>query len=311
MLAGAARCSPAPPTLVVATEIPAITSTPTQQPTPAPILLPDFSLCWVTYSPTHYDPDIPRFPLPSNLGDDLTVLHAAGFQGILTYSSRDRLGEIPALAKEIGFRQVIMGIWDPLDEQERNSAIAAAPYVEGYIVGNEGLADERYTFGELRAVLDLVRSATGKPVTTTERLEIYYGLEGLMELGDWLAPIVHPFWHDYFDPAEAAEWTVVQFEDLQEAAPPNRIIQVKELGLPTAGHENVSEAAQAEYYRLLQQSEGSLQFAYFEAFDQEWKAATTGLPLESHWGLFRTDRSPKPVVDLVCGKTPGAPSTLP
>jgi exo-beta-1,3-glucanase (GH17 family) len=292
----------------VTTEIPAATSAPTQQFTPATILLPDFSLCWVAYSPTQYDPDIPRFPLPSDLQDDLTTLRAAGFEGILTYSSRDTLDEIPALAKEIGFRQVIMGIWDPLDEQERISAIAAAPYVDGYIVGNEGLANGSYTFDELRATLDVVRSATGKPVTTAERLEVYYGLTGFLELGDWLAPIVHPFWHDYFDPDKAAEWTAVQFEDLQEAAP-DRIIQIKELGLPTAGHENVSEAAQAEYYRLLQQSEGSLQFAYFEAFDQEWKAASTSIPVESHWGLFREDRSPKPATEIICGKTPPTPTT--
>ncbi len=33
-------------------------------------------------------------------------------------------------------------------------------------------------------------------------------------------------------------------------------------------------------------------FAYFEAFDQSWK---DHLPIEPHWGLFASDRTPKPV----------------
>jgi hypothetical protein len=33
-----------------------------------------------------------------------------------------------------------------------------------------------------------------------------------------------------------------------------------------------------------------VRFVYFEAFDQPWK---THLPIEPHWGLFRSDRSPK------------------
>ena len=314
LIVGMTGCDAEPqmlrPTQAIIT-LPTATPRPTQEPTPVFLAPPDFSLCWVAYSPTVYDPDIPRFPLPSELRDDLAALHTAGFQGIITYSSRDIMAEIPALAKEIGFQQVIQGVWDPQDEREIADAITAAPFVDGYIIGNEGLANESYSLDELRASLKRVRDATEKPVTTTERLEMYYGSSDLIMLGDWLAPIAHPYWHQFVTPAEAAEWTAMQFTDLQAATLPGRAIQFKELGLPTDGDPRISETAQMEYYSFLWDLQDPLRFAYFEGFDQAWKAASSGVPVESNWGLFRADRSPKPVADIVCGKTPALPTLTP
>ncbi len=310
LLTGAACSSPAavaPTTVPAPTPISTANLTPTAGPTTpqaaVPVTLPDFSLCWVAYSPTKYDPTIPRLPLPSDLREDLRVLREAGFEGLITYGAWGNLDQVARLAREAGFAQIILGVASPDNEAEVSAAIAAAPYAEAYIIGNEGLEDGRYTLESLQATLLQVSAATGKPVTTSARIETYYSLPELMALGDWLSPIVHPFWHNYFDPAEAAEWTAVQYADLSAVAP-GRPIQFKELGLPTAGAAEVSEPGQAEYYRLLQQTPDAPPFAYFEAFDQAWKATTTGEAVEDHWGLFRADRSPKAVVDLVCGKTP-------
>lgn len=279
-------------------------------PTPfvGPVTLPDFSLCWVAYSPTYYNPNTSMLPLPSDIRDDLRTLYEAGFQGVVTYGSYEFLAQIPALAREAGMQQVIFGIWDPTDKVEIDQAIAVAPYVTGYIVGNEGLEDKRYELDDVRAALDRVRAATGKPVTTTARIETYYTLSGLLTLGDWLSPTVHPFWHNYFDPAHAAEWTAIEYAKLSTAAP-DRPIQFKEVGLPTGGTAEASEANQAEYYHLLQQRPDAPPFVYFEAFDQAWKVESSGEAVEGQWGLFRADRSAKLVVGNVCGKTPLATVT--
>ena len=35
---------------------------------------------------------------------------------------------------------------------------------------------------------------------------------------------------------------------------------------------------------------------YFEAFDESWKGSTDPLESEKHWGIYKTDRTPKKVV---------------
>ncbi len=62
---------------------------------------------------------------------------------------------------------------------------------------------------------------------------------------------------------------------------------------------DVSEAQQAEYYRLLQAT--AARFVYFEAFDHPWK---DWAPVEPYWGLLGSDRSPREVVKVVCGEHP-------
>ncbi|HID61128.1 MAG TPA: hypothetical protein EYP49_00050, partial [Anaerolineae bacterium] len=122
----------------------------------------------------------------------------------------------------------------------------------------------------------------------------------VMNLGDWVFPNVHPYWHGITDPSQAVAWTEERFRELD--AQTDKLVVFKEVGLPTGGDDQVNEAKQAEYYRLLQDT--SVAFVYFEAFDQPWK---DWAPVEPHWGLFRRDRSPKPVVQYVC-RAPSPPS---
>src|SRR5258707_1457666 len=65
---------------------------------------------------------------------------------------------------------------------------------------------------------------------------------------------------------------------------------LKEVGLPTDGDADrvLSERAQCDYYDALAQTE--VRFVYFEAFDLLWKSH---LPIEAHWGIFHSDRTPK------------------
>ena len=66
---------------------------------------------------------------------------------------------------------MIVGIWDPTNESELQTAekFSHYPIIVGYSVGNEGL-DVRYKLESLVLAMKRLRQATGKPVTTTEQV---------------------------------------------------------------------------------------------------------------------------------------------
>jgi len=248
-------------------------------------------ITWVDYSPTMADPSKGIEPAADSMALDLALLRKAHFTGLVTYSSAGVLSrELPRIAKAQGFQAIIIGIWDPQNQTEVNAAIAAAsdPIVLGVCVGNEGLDNKRYDLATLRNVIRRVRDATRKPVTTTEVIEKYSDKE-LVELGDWIFPNAHPYFHRKLDPDDAVNWTATVYRALRKRT--DRPLMLKEVGLPTAGRteEPLSEAAQDRYYSKLKQM-ADIRFVYFEAFDQFWKKE---LPVEPHWGIFKVDRIPK------------------
>jgi exo-beta-1,3-glucanase (GH17 family) len=295
-----------------ATALPSATVTP-PAPTATPTLLAKlqppsqlFSTCWVAYSPTNYDPNQGVQPSEASLRQDLQTLQASGFTGLVTYGADGALGaSLPRLAQQMGF-ELIMGIWDPRSAVERDYAIQAAAYTStvGYVVGNEGL-DSRYDLATLKNAMDALRQATGKPVATTEQSGDYNNNQALLDLGDWIFPTVHPFFAGYLEPSGAVNWTKQQFDVFRSQTA--RPLLFKEVGLPTHGdgQNRLTEQSQADYYRLLRETK--VGFVYFEAFDQPWK---TDPSVESYWGLFQADRTPKEAVQYVCGNQP-PPSATP
>jgi exo-beta-1,3-glucanase (GH17 family) len=137
------------------------------------------------------------------IAEDLRVLYDAGFRGIVTYSAGGIFGDIPRLAREAGFDGVVMGIWTPGDPDETLSAINAAPFIDGYVVGNEGIYFNRYDFATLEAAIRDLRQKTNKWVTTTEVISLY-GDPNILGVGDWIFPNVHPYWQGIVDPLDAA-----------------------------------------------------------------------------------------------------------
>ena len=278
------------------------TSTPTPTPptlTPTPCRVQVLNLYeklqagrWVAYTPTHYDPNQGIMPPLEEIRKDLDLLYETGFTGIVTYGANGVLSEVPALAREAGLA-VVMGIWMPGDLQETEAAVAAAPYVDGYVIGNEGLFFGRYGLQTLEKAVMELRRKTCLPVTTTEVLSLYYTGEELLRLGDWVFPNAHPYWQGITDPMEAVIWTQDTFDSLKAKAGDLPVV-LKEVGLPTAGAPKLSEYQQAEYYARLRESR--VDFVYFESFDQPWKAEEGVGP---HWGLFQADRSPKVVSGYV------------
>ena len=267
----------------------------------------DSEINWISYSPTNYNPDGGVFPTEASIRQDLQTLRNANFKGVITYGTKNILGNIARIAKEEGMQKVIAGIWDFNDNEELTNAINSQPHVDGYCVGNEGLVFGRYSLQDLETKMEMIRRATDKPVTTTEPLTMYES--GLFGLGDWIFPNAHPFWQGIKDSPTAASWTKNQYDlivaERDSLGLNNLKVLFKEVGLPTAGEAGLSEADQEAYYRHLEDLMGNWKseitnpaainppkFSYFEAFDQPWKNWHAAEP---HWGLFNSDRTPKSV----------------
>lgn len=272
--------------------------------------------CWVAYTPTHYDPTASPMQWPSeeDVRRDLRVLRSAGFDGLVTYGSnyRDRnapeqMLDIPRLAQEAGFEGMIIGVWDPTDDDELAAAERASryPVVAGYSVGNEGL-DVRYDLKTLTEVMDGLRRETGKPVTTAEQAGDYYENSPLWSIGDWTFPNAHPYFAGRRDPQDAVAWTERVYDGLAPVS--DKPLVFKEVGLPSGGDLNLDEARQDQYYRLL--GETDVEYVVFEAFDAPWKhlgepgpgGAYSGPDPEPHWGVFTSLRTPKQAAAGICPK---------
>jgi exo-beta-1,3-glucanase (GH17 family) len=64
--------------------------------------------------------------------------------------------------------------------------------------------------------------------------------------------------------------------------------------------ENVNEENQKIYFEgLMDWSENNKVLTFFfEAFDEQWKGSSDPLEPEKHWGVFKTDRTPKLVMQV-------------
>jgi exo-beta-1,3-glucanase (GH17 family) len=248
------------------------------------------NLRWIGYAPTGFNPQSNRYPSEDSIRQDLQVLLNAGFTGIVTYGSESSLRHIPRIAKDLGFKGVIMGIWDIRDWKEICSALSAQEHVDGYCVGNEGYKS-RYHFYELKETVDFVRSVTGKPTTTTEQLCDYYSDRRLLEISDWVFVNIHPYFHGLREPAQAVVWIKEKVKKLATFVVNEghaKVVVIKESGFPTNGDYCCNQKSQQEFLNLMEES--GLVFIYFEAFDQVWK---NHLCIEPHWGLFDCSRRPK------------------
>jgi exo-beta-1,3-glucanase (GH17 family) len=246
---------------------------------------------WVTYSSPSRNPDGISQLTTGRITQDLLTLKKAGFTGLITYGSAGIMGrQFLTVAGSLGYKGVIMGIWNPLSHVELNNAANAAglPVVLGYSIGNEGLSErpERYSIADLCGAVSGLRASTGKPVTTSEDIDTYYRRPELLWTGDWIFAISHPYWHSTKYPDAAIQWEEHQYAALAEQT--DRFIFFKEVGLPSAGAHGLSETNQDLYYRGL--AETRVRFAYFEAFDQPSKSYAA---VEPHWGVFRADLEPK------------------
>jgi len=250
---------------------------------------------WVAYAPTGYYPSEspPVLPDKESISADLAVLREAGFTGLVTYGAE--MEAIPDVAAAMGFKAMLLGIWDPFDGEEVGKALRAVAahrnLIVGIVAGNEGLTNGRYSLKRLCTSMRSIRDASHKPVTTTEPVDFLLAEPRIGECSDFISANAHPFFSNRKAPGEAVQWTRESWDAVRRAFPGKPAL-LKEVGLPTSGDAAMSEDTQKDYYTLLVKTD--VVFCYFEAFD----ASPRFKPdvIEQSWGLWRSDRTPKRIV---------------
>lgn len=254
------------------------------------------NLRWVCYSPSKANPDSGRVVTPEEIQADMRALKPH-FDGLITYGLGLGGDAIPAIAREEGFSGFIAGVWNPFDPDELSAAvdIGRAGLFDAVCIGNEGLGS-RYEWDTLLVIIHEVKEDTGLPVTTTEQIEDYE--QSQFTQLDFVLANVHPLWYEYSDASLGADWVSQQAQYLVEIFPDKPVL-IKESGFPSAGPPFCTEELQSNFWDLLYglQKAGGYGLAFFEAFDQPWKHETFhGEDVGPHWGCFRVDGSPKPVL---------------
>lgn len=252
-----------------------------------------------------------------SIREDLKALRP-WFDSLVTYGSHSGAELIPGIARELGYRAVVIGIWNPDDDLEVRNALRAwennPEIVVGVSLGNEMILSGRGTWAGLEKAIGKFRDlAPGLPLTVTEPFAIYLDdpdAEPVLAKLDFLAVNVHPVFEKWFASAPPFNWAdfVVQASARLSGEAFCGPILVKETGVPTAPAEEgfTPEKQKSFYVELARQLPASrtLAFAYFSAFDAPWRiydeSAVAGHhPEEAHWGLFTEARDPKPVMEEV------------
>jgi exo-beta-1,3-glucanase (GH17 family) len=249
---------------------------------------------------------------PGSIRQDLTELRSR-FDGLITYGARNGHEAIPGIAADLGFRALLLGVWDPFDATEVEAALLAwrrhPREVLGLSLGNEMIFSGRRRAEELAARIAAVRERAPEVLlSTTEPFHIFYGPETapLQSELDFLLVNVHPVFQPWFRTAPDAAGVRFVLDVVHRlgegyCGP----VLVKETGVPTApAAAGFTAARQASFYAALRRGftpSTRSAFAYFSAYDAPWRAADAqaapGLhPEEAHWGLYDEQRLPKPVV---------------
>jgi exo-beta-1,3-glucanase (GH17 family) len=263
---------------------------------------------WIGYAPRNFNPNAGIEPSQEQIRDDLEQLYAEGWRSLYTYSLDGVLQHVPRIAKEVGFDYTLAGVFF-FDEvqitREKVAAQAELDYIDGFIVGNEGLIFGRYS--PERLVEEVFYFQTlGKPVTTTEVSGVYLAFPQLLDLGDFAFYNTQPWFDDTldpFDPVGMAEAVRDEYFALRELRP-ERTIVIKESWFPSAGHPAATEANQVAFFEALADAtsdEGEpVLFAWGEAYDQPWKREQSPFgQLGPHWGFHTADGQPKQIISAL------------
>lgn len=244
-----------------------------------------------------------EWPTEAEIDEDLALLGKRAYN-IRTYSTRGTLAAVPRLALKHKL-QVISGAYlYPSDaartEEEISGVIKAAnanTNVIRVIVGNESILNTEYSVEELIPILDRVRQATRKSVSTAEPWHIWLKYPELADHVDYLAVHLLPYWEG-LHVEDAVDYVVDKMERLQKQFPDKRIV-ITEVGWPSDGRTRegaeASNANQALFLRTFIHRAKQKGYTYYlmEAFDQPWKERTAEGGAGAYWGVYDANREPK------------------
>jgi exo-beta-1,3-glucanase (GH17 family) len=173
-------------------------------------------------------------------------------------------------------------------------------------VGNEACVDwtDHYVHEKsVQAYARKVKNAAPQPVTFCENYVPWHiKLQNLADELDVISIHTYPVW-EYKHIDDALEYTKENYYSVAHKYPDKPVI-ITEAGWATNSNgqgidpNNVNETYQKIYYEKLMSwaaREGIMTF-FFEAFDEPWKGSPEPMEPEKHWGLYKTDRTPKLVM---------------
>lgn len=219
-----------------------------------------------------------------------------------TFGCSPDLRDTGRVAHELGL-QVAMGAWlarDPVQNQNQVNCLieeALADHVDIAIVGSEVLLRGDLSEADLLGFIEQVKSAlsgSGRtiPVTTADVYGVLLDHPAVLDAVDQVFVNYYPYWEGR-SVDQAVAYVHVLHQRVQEAAPSKPVV-VSEAGWPSCGNvigDAVPSPSNAAFHFLnfvsWARSE-DVQFFYFEAFDEGWKAAREG-PQGRCWGLWRAD----------------------
>lgn len=271
----------------------------------------------VAYTPSQLDPrqEVNQRRLAtSSIRADLQALRPA-FDGLVLYGYHEACTpRILAVARDLKFRAVLLGVWDPKSAGELDGVAKLARLHEkdmavGVLVGNEGITFKRYEPEDLAIAAARLRRKLPRavPLTTSEPL-VGDKSEVVRRFGDFLAPNIHPvFDRPQLGPADAAAWVRAQAAALARQA--GKPVLVKETGFPHGGKDAYTPAAQKAFWSAylgpgVVERTGEAAGAWlcfgvaFEAFDLPWKSEESRLPIEKSWGVLSPTRGPYPALEV-------------
>jgi exo-beta-1,3-glucanase (GH17 family) len=267
---------------------------------------------FVTYQPTAITAINGQLTSASddNIRADLAALKPF-FDSLITYSAISGAERVPEVAREMGFRAVVVGVWSITDEAEIANAVATVErnpgIVAGLSLGNETVLGQRGGWGDIAYRIGQVRARLpGVPLTTTEPFAQYLDqsdAQSALKAMDFLLVNIHPIFEAWFRSAKAPNWAdfVVRVTDRLAQAFAGPVL-VKETGVPSGpAASGFDETMQHDFWRALEAQmpcSNRRGFSYFSAFDAPWRVSdanpTPGVhPEEAHWGLFTETRTPK------------------
>ncbi len=172
--------------------------------------------------------------------------------------------------------------------------------------GNEAAVDWTDHLVPVERIMEyvsMIKAGANQPVTFCDNYAPWLDkLEPLVNLVDFISIHTYPVW-EYKNINEGLRFTQQNYYDVANRYP-HKPVLITEAGWATKSNgrgiepNNVSERLQQIYYKQLVQwsNEQNIITFVFEAFDEQWKGSPEPLEPEKHWGLFKTDRKPKLVM---------------
>jgi hypothetical protein len=280
---------------------------------------------WVSYDSPSFHPEKHKDVTMEEMTRELKPLHdQANFDGLVTFNISPDVAEVAAAQH---FKAVVLGVYvekpennpekweDDTDKSIRRAIRHHRDHpqniIVGYIVGHN--ASNAIPLDKLAAWMQELRSATGKPVTSTFQLANYQGPRGekIRELGDFYAPdIQEPFQHDPTPHAMVLHVRSVLSLLMQLPEKPIMMQMVCYPAFPPDRDPktvpNMTEKDQADFYTELTRDvflPPGIQLAVFAGLNVSWKGSDEHkdefAPSEEFVGLFTKDGKPKQAVEVL------------